>query len=407
MKKTIATALATTALLGTAATTLATPGAAAARATTTHARGHTTTLQHDAERLRRYGAPGVLVGLDTPQEKIKVRAGYGNLAKRTPVPWNAKFRIGSFTKPFVSATVLQLVGEHRLSLDDTVDRWLPGMVRGHGNDGRKITVRELLQHTSGLPDYVAQLGYLFDREGFEKGRFTTVTARHAVALALRSKPLFSPGSSWSYSNTNYALAGMIIHRVTGHSWQSEVRRRIVEPLGLRHTSFPHTSPDIPRPHATGYERFPGPDATPEDPQYGEAIDATQQNPSWGGAAGEIISTVDDSNRFLQDLLQGRVLAPRQLKEMTSTVPTDAEFRGTWPGARYGLGLVWIPNSCGGSWAHGGDILGFMTRNGVSPDGSRSAVVSINTDSPKRRPGVPAPKTDITRDLIDHALCGTH
>ncbi|MEV8507159.1 serine hydrolase domain-containing protein [Actinoplanes sp. NPDC051475] len=388
----------TTAVAAVAGTVPATQAAA-------HPIGIRATLQRDADALLAQGAPGVLVGLDTARGGTKVRSGYGNTANRTPVPWDARFRIGSYTKTFVSATVLQLVGEGRLTLDDTVEEWLPGVVRGHGNDGRKITVRQLLQHTSGLPDYLAGMPDLFTEEGFQKSRFSTVTPPQAVALAMAFEPEFTPGTSWNYSNTNYILAGMIIERVTGHRWQQEVQQRIVEPLGLRHTYTPGTYPQVPRPHAVGYERFPGPDATEDDPRYGEPIDATRLNPSFGGAAGEMISTTDDGNRFLRALLRGEVLRPAQLAEMRRTVPTNDSFRKNWPGARYGLGLMWIPNSCGGSWSHGGDIMGFMTRNGVTPDGGRSVVVTINTDSLKREPGVPAPSGDITRTLIDHALCG--
>ena len=98
-------------------------------------------------------------------------------------------------------------------------------------------------------------------------------------------------------------------------------------------------------------------------------------------------------------------ASHQLAEMKRTVTTSEAFQQAWPGSRYGLGIVWVPNSCGGSWSHGGDIMGYMTRNGVTPDGSRSVMVSFNTDSPKREPGVPSPKHEMTRTLIDHALCG--
>jgi D-alanyl-D-alanine carboxypeptidase len=367
--------------------------------------GIRTTLQRDADRLLVYGAPGVQVGLDTDRGDVRVRSGFGDVAAHTPVPWNARFRVGSFTKTFVSATLLQLVGEHRLSLDDTVDRWLPGVVRGNGNDGRRISVRQLLGQTSGLPEYLAGIPYLFDQAGFEENRFKTLTPEQAVALAMKYPPDFAPGARWKYSNTNYVLAGMIIARVSGHSWQQEVQSRIIRPLGLHDTFTPNTSPAIPRPHAIGYERFPGPDATEDDPDYGEPIDATLLNPSWGGAAGEIISTPDDGNRFLRALIGGRVLRPAQLAAMQTTVPVDADFQRNWPGARYGLGLMWIPNSCGGSWSHGGDIMGFMTRNGVRADGSRSVIVSINTDSLQRKPGVPKPVEDVTIDLIDHALCG--
>lgn len=404
------TATVLTVLLGTAAAGAGVTPATAAASTERHGTsqpraGLRTVLQRDADRLLDYGAPGVLAELDTDYRDVRVRSGFGDVAAGTPVPWNARFRIGSFTKPFVSATLLQLVGEDRLSLDDTVERWLPGVVQGNGNDGSTITVRQLLQHTSGLPEYLQGVPWLFDQAGFEQNRLTTVTQEQAVALAMTFPPNFAPGTSWSYSNTNYTLAGMIIEAVSGQRWQDEVDRRIIQPLGLRHTSAPDTSPDLPRPHAIGYERFPGPDATADDPQYGEPIDVTEFNPSVAGAAGEIISTTDDTNRFLRALLQGRVLRPAQLAEMRTTVPASDAFRTNWPGARYGLGLMWVPNPCGGSWGHGGDIPGFQTRNGVTGDGSRSVVVSINTDSFKRLPGVAAPTRDITTDLIDHALCG--
>ncbi|KHD72957.1 serine hydrolase domain-containing protein [Actinoplanes utahensis] len=362
------------------------------------------TLQADADGLRKYGAPGVLVALDTSRGDVQVRSGYGNVAKRAPIAWEAKFRIGSYTKPFVAATVLQLVGERKLSLDDKVERFLPGLIQGKGNDGRKITVRQLLQHTSGLPEYTNAMAALGTEEGFQQSRLRTWTNAELVGLAMQFPADFAPGTRWSYSNTGYVVASMIIEKVTGRTWQQEVRNRIVRPLGLRDTYLPSTTPTIPRPHPVGYQRFPGPDATPEDPRYGEPIDATLLNPSLAGPAGEMISTADDANTFLRALITGKVLKPAQLAEMLRTVETDDRLRARWPGARYGLGIVWADNSCGGYWSHGGDIPGFMTRNGVTPDGSRSVTVSINTDSLKPDPGVPMPTVDITTDLVDHALC---
>ncbi|WP_432514256.1 serine hydrolase domain-containing protein [Kineococcus sp. SYSU DK001] len=362
-------------------------------------------LQQDADALLTLGTPGVLAELDRAGHRdLTVRAGFGDVAAQTPVPWNARFRIASVTKPFVAATLLQLVGEGRLSLDDTVEQHLPGLVQGNGNDGKLISIRQLLQHTSGLPEYLAVMPQLFSGEGFQQHRFDNLTAQDAVALAMTQTPTFAPGTSWNYSNTNYVLAGMVIEQVTGNTWEHEVRERIVRPLGLRHTTLPGSSSEIHGPHAVGYERFPGEGATPEDPRYGEAIDATELNPSWAGAAGAIISTTDDVNTFLQALVSGRVLRPAQWVDMTATVPASEEFRSNWPGARYGLGIMWVPTSCGGMWAHGGDIQGFMTRNGVTPDGRRSVVVSFNTDSPVPQPGVQVPAGDIATQLIDDALC---
>ncbi|MCS7482537.1 serine hydrolase domain-containing protein [Umezawaea endophytica] len=363
------------------------------------------TAQRDADALLKFGAPGVLVGLDREDGDVKVRSGVGNRATKTPVPWEAKFRIGSFTKTFVAATLLQLVGEGRLSLDDTVDRWLPGLVAGNGNDGTKITVRQLLQHTSGLPDYTHFIPWLGDKTKFLEERNTSLTPREAMDLAMKSAPLFQPGTSWSYSNTNYLLAGMIIGKVSGNDWRDEVTARIIKPLKLVNTSIPGTKTTLPTPHAIGYQRFPGEGATPEDPKFGDEIDATAMNPSWANAAGEMISTVDDTNRFLRALMGGRILKRAQLAQMLTAVDTNDLFRKILPGVRYGLGIMYVPNSCGGLWTHGGDIHGFKTRNGVTPDGSRSVVVSINTDSTKPDPGIKLPTTDFGFDLINHALCG--
>ncbi|HWO67570.1 MAG TPA: serine hydrolase domain-containing protein [Umezawaea sp.] len=396
--------------LATAATVAVTSGLAIGTQVsdaTTHPPSTTprATVQHDADALLKFGAPGVLVGLDGEDGHVKVRSGVGNRTTKTPVPWDAKFRIGSFTKTFVAATLLQLVGEGKLSLDDTVDRWLPGLVAGNGNDGTKITVRQLLQHTSGLPDYTHFMPWLGDKAKFLEERNTTLTPREAMALAMASAPLFQPGTSWSYSNTNYLLAGMIIGEVTGNSWRDEVTTRIIKPLNLDNTSIPGTKTALPTPHAIGYQRFPGEGATAEDPKFGDEIDATTMNPSWANAAGEMISTVDDTNRFLRALLGGRVLKRAQLAQMLTTVDTNDLFRKILPGVRYGLGIMYVPNSCGGMWTHGGDIHGFKTRNGVTPDGSRSIVVSINTDSTKPDPGIELPVTDFGFDLINHALCG--
>ncbi|MFC6577704.1 serine hydrolase domain-containing protein [Planomonospora parontospora] len=398
-----ATACTAVVLAGGMALGIAAAGAAGADASPR--RDLRSTLQHDADELLKYGTPGVLVGLDRARGDITVRSGFGDLAGRTPVPWDAKFRIGSFTKTYVAATVLQLAGERRLSLDDTVHRWLPGLLTGKGIDARTITVRQLLQHTTPLPDYTRKLTMIMSEKEFQKDRYKTLTDEQLVRMAMSLPARDLSKGRWEYSNTNYTLLGMIIKRATGNPWQEEVRDRILRPLGLRNTFIPKTDPAVPRPHAIGYERFPGEGASQEDPKYGEFIDATRINPSLAGAAGAMISTTDDSNRFLRALLGGRVLKPAQLAEMKKTVPTSAAFQGFLPGARYGLGIMYISNSCGGHWSHGGDIFGYMTRNGVTPDGSRSVVVSLNTDSLKPEPGVPNPTKDVTVKLIDHALCG--
>ncbi|GAA0246670.1 serine hydrolase domain-containing protein [Cryptosporangium japonicum] len=384
-----------------AAASAALLGATAGAATATPKPDVRTTLQQDANAILKQGSPGVLAQLSTTHGSTTVRAGFGNTATKEPVPWNAKFRIGSFTKTFVATTVLQLVGEGKVKLDAPIEKYLPGTVP----NGKNITVRQLLQHTSGLADYLAapEFAFLADREAFEKGRVRDFTAEQLVALGTKQKPLFAPGTNWQYSNTNFVLAGLLIKKVTGDDWRVQVNERIVRPLGLKDTTSPGTDHTVPEPHAIGYERFPGAGATPEDPRYGEAIDATELSSTWGDAAGEIISTTADGNRFLRALLSGKLLKPAQLAEMKKTVEAKP-FAAIWPGARYGLGLMSATSPCGLIWGHGGDILGFKTRNGANEQGTRSVIVSLNTDSLKPLPGAPKLTQDVAVKLIQDGIC---
>lgn len=220
------------------------------------------------------------------------------------------------------------------------------MVSGNGNDGAAITIRELLQHTSGIYDFTEALPALASRQGYLDSRYRSATPEQLVAIAMRHRPLFKPGTSWAYSNTDYVLAGMIIAKATGQSWAAEVYDRIIAPLGLRHTFVPGAWPYLPAPHADLYQQF-----TPGGP----LTDTTVMNYTWADAAGAIVSTPDDLDRFFRALISGRLLPPAQLAEMEETVPTIGE-QGLLD--RYGLGLGWQPLSCGGGyWTHGGDVHG--------------------------------------------------
>jgi D-alanyl-D-alanine carboxypeptidase len=380
-------------------------GTACSPAGAEHDGNHATrvSLQKEADTLVSKGAPGVLTELRTPDGGVKVRSGVGDTDARTPVPWDAHFRIASFSKTFVATTLLQLVGEHRLALDDTVETWLPGVVTGNGNDGSKITIRQLLQHTSGIPEYIAGVP-VFTESDFQQHRFDEHSPADLVALAMRQAPTFAPGAGWSYSNTNYVLAGMIIGKVTGRDWRAAVDERIIKPLGLRNTSIPGHATALPHPHATAYERFPE-DVTADPLRFGKPIDVTELNPSYAEAAGELISTTNDALVFLRALISGELLAPAELAEMQKTVPAPS-LQSVWPEARYGLGIAWIPTACGGYWSHAGDIQGFQTRNGITPDGKRSVIVSMNTDSviPEEPSTPPTPLEDPSFTLVKNALC---
>ncbi|MFI5534021.1 serine hydrolase domain-containing protein [Kitasatospora sp. NPDC051853] len=304
-------------------------------------------------------------------------AGVGDVVTKAKVPVDGQVRIGSNTKAFTAVVVLQLVAEGKVGLDAAVDTYLPGLVRGEGIDGRKITVRQLLQHTSGLPEYVNQGAVLSD-----PGRY--YEPRELLDAALAQKAHFAPGTQWEYNNTNYLLAGLIIQKVTGRPLGEEVTKRVIDRIGLRHTSFPAPGDrTIHEAHPKGYQRTAD----------GSLRDYTELDPSWGWAAGAVVSTNSDVNRFYGALLTGRLLPAAQLAEMRTTVPAEA----IGPGARYGLGLVSRPLSCGGlAWGHGGAIPGFETVGGVTEDG-RAVNVAVTT--------IPAPETaKRVEQVVDAALC---
>lgn len=162
------------------------------------------------------------------------------------------FRAGSITKTFIATVVLQLAAEHRLSLSDTVERHLPGLVRGAGNDGRALPLRSLLTHTSGLYDFTAATGGT-----------APVTPRQAVRIALTHPP--AARGRFSYSNTNYVLLGLVIQQITGDSYATEAERRIITPLRLTGTSFPGSRSSLPSPHGRAHAAD-GTDVTDLDPR---------------------------------------------------------------------------------------------------------------------------------------------
>ncbi|MFF2008190.1 serine hydrolase domain-containing protein [Streptomyces sp. NPDC058195] len=261
-----------------------------------------------------------------------------------------RFRAGSLTKTFVATVVLQLAQEGRLRLSDPVERLLPRLVRGHGNDGRRITLRALLSHTSGLYDYTADPSA------------HPLSGTAAVRVALAHRPTGTPGH-YAYSNTNYAVLGLVIQRVTGRDYATEIRDRVITPLRLTGTSFPGARTALPAPHGRAYTR---------DPADGSLRDVTVLDPRTAGAAGSLISTLDDLNRFYAALLGGRLLAPAQLALMMNTRAT----RGV-----YGLGIYPEKLSCGITvWGHNGYITGSHVRTAATRDGRHVLTYRVDTDA---------------------------
>ncbi|GAA2808216.1 serine hydrolase domain-containing protein [Crossiella cryophila] len=333
--------------------------------------------------------------LDNLVREARFPAALANVDGRNLVAGKAdkddRVRIGSNTKAFVAVAVLQLVGEGKIELDAPIEKYLPGLVRGQGIDGNKITVRQILQHTSGLPNYTRFLGI----EGFEAIRDRYVSPRETLDAALAHPADFAPGTDFSYSNTGYTVAGLLIQKVTGRPVGEVVTERVIKPAGLRDAYWPNVGErDIRGKHAKGYNKANS--ADPNSP----VVDATRQDTGWGWAAGELVASPADLNRFYTALLDGKLLRPAELAEMKRTVPA----KNLLPGASYGLGLMRVELSCGKVlWGHGGDIPGYETRGGVTEDGRKVAVAV--TALPGTFGDNPAAAHQQVLDLVDAAACG--
>lgn len=347
---------------------LAGPALAAAPARATG--GHDTTRQA-VEALVKEGVPGVTLTARDGHGAWSTTAGVGNIRTKAPRSADDRYRVGSITKTFVSTVLLQLEAEGRLSLDDTVDKWLPGMVSGHGHDGRAITLRMLLNHTSGVFNYTADEDFgrtYFLKDGFFKHRYDRTSPADLLAIAMSHEPDFAPGTSWNYSNTNYLLAAMVIEKATGHPYGAEIRDRIIEPLHLSATSVPGTRVTVPQPSSRAYSKL-------AETATGPTYDVTTLNPAIAYGSGEMISDSADLDRFYSALLRGRLLPPHQLKEMKSTVQIEGA-----PNVRYGLGLIDRTLSCGVHvWGHDGGIHGSSSDAATTADGRHSVALNLNGD----------------------------
>lgn len=255
-------------------------------------------LRQAMDRVVASGVAGVQARTHDSRGDWAASAGVRALGSGQPPSTDGRFRIGSITKTFVATVVLQLAGEGKIGLDTPVNHYLPGLLPG----GNRITVRMILQHTSGLYSYSDDLpfgeGATQITRGFPAIRFRHFEPEQLVAMAVAKPLLFEPGQDWSYSDTNYLVAGLLIGKITGRPWGTEVADRIIRPLGLHATSEPGDSAALPWPNARGYARLDG-----------KSVDVTEMNPSVAGAAGSMISTTADLDEFFRALL-GTAAPPR-------------------------------------------------------------------------------------------------
>ncbi|WP_329258811.1 serine hydrolase domain-containing protein [Streptomyces pseudovenezuelae] len=307
------------------------------------------------------GAPGSMARIDDGGTVYRAAVGVADRGSGRAMGDADRFRIGSVTKTFTAVVLLQLVDEKKLSLDAPVNRYLPGLLPDD-----RITVRHVLGHRSGLYDYTNDM-FAKTVPGFEAVRKKVFTPRELVKLSLGRPRTNAPGAVYSYSNTNFVVAGMLIEKLTGNPVRTEYENRIIEPLKLSDTFYVHPGTKIPGRHARGY-------LTP-DQAGAPLVDATEQTVSWAQSAGALISSTRDLNTFLSALLGGRLTSAAQLAQMERWLPSSGSGQG------YGLGLRRRDLSCGISvYGHTGAVQGFYTYAFASKDGKRALAAVANTSN---------------------------
>ncbi|HZF93196.1 serine hydrolase domain-containing protein [Streptomyces sp.] len=308
----------------------------------------------------RQGAPGAMARIDDRGTVRRAAVGVADRSTGRALADRDRFRVGSVTKTFTAVVLLQLAAEGRLRLDDPVHRHLPGSL-----PDRRITVRHLLSHRSGLYDYTNDM-FARTVPGFEAVRDRVFTYRQLVDRSLRHPRTNAPGAAYAYSNTNFVVAGMLVEKLTGGPVGRAYESRIVRPLGLRDTFYVHPATGIPGRHARGY-------LTP-DRAGAPLVDSTRQTVSWAQSAGALVSSTRDLNTFYSALLGGRLTSAAMLAQMKRWVTVD----GT---QSYGLGLRRRKLSCGVSvYGHTGAVQGYYTYAFTSGDGSRSLTALANTSN---------------------------
>ncbi|MDP9843042.1 serine hydrolase domain-containing protein [Streptosporangium lutulentum] len=326
-------------------------------------------LQKAIQAVVDLGFAGVQMRVNDERGEWVGSAGVRKLGETAKPPTDGHFRVGSSTKTFVATVVLQLVADGEIGLDAPVADHLPEFKLD-----RRITVRMLLQHTSGLyaytgefrPDGTVEPGIPAGGQEWVDNRFKTYQPEELVRFALSRPARFEPGASWSYSNTNYTLAQLLIEKVTGHSIAEEMKRRILDPLKLRGTVLPGASPELPGPHAHGYHRYQ--DAADQ----WKVIDVTRQNPSMVAAAGDMISTTQDLHTFFSALNSGKLLPARLLAEMRKPHPESGALV-------YGLGVSVqdLGPDRGIVLHHNGSTAGgYVSAMYGTPDGKKTLTASI-------------------------------
>jgi D-alanyl-D-alanine carboxypeptidase len=327
-------------------------------------------------KMQAMGVPGAIILADVPgQGSWTAALGTSDLATGAPMNLHSYMRIGSITKTFVATVILQYAERGKLHLDDPVSSYIAGVP-----DGENITIRELLNMTSGLFNYSDDQKFI---QQVIANPQRVWTPQELIAFAFQHQPYFPPGQGWYYSSTNYILLGLIIEKISGQPAENVIQQRIFKPLGLSQTSMPpRSSAAIPDPHPRGYTLI-----TLTDP----FLDITDSNPSWAWTAGSAISTLHDLKIWARALATGTLLHPATQKERLDWIQIS-ETVG------YGLGIA----NFGGLIGHNGSVPGFQSFMGYQPE--KCATVIVLTNLNIARDGTqPA---DVLTGIIQQTLLGS-
>ncbi|MCZ4124927.1 serine hydrolase domain-containing protein [Streptomyces sp. H39-S7] len=326
------------------------------------------------ENVHRAGMPGLFAEVRDGEQVWCGAAGVADVATGRAVTADMRHRVGSITKTFTAAAILQQVEQGRIGLDTPIGHYLPQLVPGER--GSAITIRMLLNHTSGLAEYLPYaypslkaFPVLADTspQSLDDNRFTRFHHAELIEMGVSAPAVGAPGGPLGvYSNTNYLLLVELLRQVTGTTAERYITRNVIERAGLRHTSFP-ADPYVKGPHSQIYESWFGMIDPPRD--------YSVYDMSWVGPAASLISTVTDLNRFFRELLAGEIVSPSSLEQMRRTVPVVSQEGKT---IDYGLGLhpTEAPHQ-GTFWGHGGTVWGAGTLSMIRADGKRQMSVAVN------------------------------
>lgn len=302
---------------------------------------------------------GVVALVRAGDDTETVTSELANVATREEMTPQTRVQVGSVTKPMIATVVMQLVEERAIALDDTVERWLPGLLPRGGD----IVLEQLLNHRSGLASYDQSLDLDPSRH---------YRPAELVALVAHQDLEFEPGTSHLYSNTNYIVLGLLLEEVTGESAVAVLQERIFAPTGMTATSLLASN-------APGHSVAHG---------YAGSIDVTTTDLGIAFTAGGVISTVDNLDRFWRALLSGDLVSPASLDLMTRDYTDEVD-------AAYGLGVETIELPCGTALGHWGSLPGFTSATFTLQDRDRAVMVAINDSDAYQQAG----------DILDAALCG--